>query len=166
MDIHLRPIEIKDITLLYEIENDRSLWKYSNRSQPYSKALLLDYISNAHQDIFQARQLRFAIANSMDVAVGFIDLFEFEPLHHRAGVGIVIQKNQRGKGYAKKALEMLEIYVRSHLELHQLYAGIAIENHGSIALFEGCGFEQTGVKKSWNFYNKSYHDELFYQKIL
>ena len=35
-DVTLRAIEPEDIELLFELENDTDLWKYSNRSQPLS----------------------------------------------------------------------------------------------------------------------------------
>ena len=70
MSIRLRALEISDVDRLYSVENDSSLWKYSNRTHPYSKATLMDYIAQAHQDIYQAGQLRLAIANAQDEAVG------------------------------------------------------------------------------------------------
>ena len=53
--------------------------------QPYSKDLLQNYVANSDKDIFEARQIKFS-STIEDIAVGFIDLFDFEPLHHRAGV--------------------------------------------------------------------------------
>ncbi len=166
MSIRLRALEISDIDRLYSVENDSSLWKYSNRTHPDSKATLMDYIAQAHQDIYQAGQLRLAIANAQDEAVGFVDLFDFEPLHRRAGIGLVVCQEERNKGYATTALQLLMTYSIEHLSMHQLYAGIAAENKESIRLFEVCGFEKTGYKKQWNFYEAAYHDEYFYQKIL
>ena len=43
-NITLRALEPSDIDFLFDIENDTNLWKYSNRSTPYSKHLLLDHI--------------------------------------------------------------------------------------------------------------------------
>ena len=80
--VSLRALEPKDVDLLFDLENDVSLWKYSNRSQPYSRDLLQKYIANAHKDIFEIRQIKFTIIIDNDIAVGFIDLFDFEPLHH------------------------------------------------------------------------------------
>ena len=47
--VSLRAIEPVDIELLFDLENDVELWKYSNRSQPYSRDLLQNYIANAHK---------------------------------------------------------------------------------------------------------------------
>ena len=42
----LRALEPNDLDLLYDIENDKSLWKYSNTSSPFSKHSLKKFIEN------------------------------------------------------------------------------------------------------------------------
>lgn len=164
--VSLRAIEPVDIELLFDLENDVELWKYSNRSQPYSRDLLQNYIANAHKDIFEIRQIKFTIIAQDDTAVGFIDLFDYEPLHHRAGVGLVLRQQDQNKGYGKAALQLIAVYAQKHLQLHQLYANIAEENRISIQLFEGQGYTFAGKKKDWNFYEGQYHDESIYQKMI
>ena len=164
--ISLRALEPRDIELLFDLENDVELWKYSNRNQPYSKDLLQNYIANSHKDIFETRQIKFTISTMEDIAVGFIDLFDFEPLHHRAGVGLVIRKLDHRKGYGAAALDLIGNYARKYLQLHQLYANIAVENKISIQLFENKGYCFVGIKKDWNFYEGEFHDESIYQKLI
>ncbi len=164
--LSLRAIEPKDIDLLFYLENDVELWKYSNRLQPYSKDLLQKYIANAHKDIFEIRQIKLTISAQDGTSVGFIDLFDYEPLHHRAGVGLVVRKQDQSKGYGAAALELIGVYAQKHLQLHQLYANIAEENQISIQLFEGQGYIFSGKKRDWNFYEGQYHDEIIYQKMI
>ena len=164
--LSLRAIESEDIDLLFDLENDLDLWKYSNRSQPYSRDLLQKYIANAHKDIFEVRQIKFAICTLDGIAVGFIDLFDYEPLHHRAGVGLVLREQDQNKGYGKSSLELIALYAQKYLQLHQLYANSARENQMSIQLFEGQGYTFVGIKKDWNFYEGQYHAENIYQKMI
>ena len=164
--ISLRAIEPSDIDFLFAIENDVSLWKYSNRSSPYSKNLLIDYIINSGRDIFETKQLKFTIVNKNNVPVGFIDLFDFDPLNHRAGVGIVITTEERSQGYGAAALASIEFFAKNQLQLHQLYADIAVENKTSIELFEKQKYVLIGTKKDWNFYEGKFHDEFNYQKLI
>ncbi len=89
--LFLRALEPKDLDLLFEIENEDEFWKYANRTEPYSKDLLNSYIKQQHQDIFEVKQKRFVLSDGSSSALGFVDLFDFEPLHRRAGVGIVIR---------------------------------------------------------------------------
>ncbi len=164
-DISLRALEPSDIKILLEIENNTSYWKYSNRTEPYSLDLLEKYVDQQVQDIFQARQKKFVITNLKKATVGFIDLFEFEPIHRRAGVGIIINENDHGKGFGRYAIKLLGNYAKQHLNINCLFANIAIENEISILAFEACGYKKVGLKKAWNFYQDKFHDEYLYQKL-
>ncbi|MDB9823747.1 GNAT family N-acetyltransferase [Flavobacteriaceae bacterium] len=163
--LHLRSLVTTDIDFLFAIENNRSLWHLSNTVIPYSRAVLEKYIANAHQDIFSVKQQRFVLTNTAQTPLGLVDLYDFDAIHKRAGVGIVVQAKNRGKGWAKKALNLVEEIAFNQLKLHQLYAGVGEDNVASLALFEALGYERTAVKKEWNFYHNRYHDEVVFQKI-
>mgnify|MGYP003303429864 FL=1 len=164
--VSIRALEPVDLDFLFDTENDTKLWKYSNRFHPYSKSLLNSYIANADKDIFETRQIKFTITNKQKHAIGFIELFDFEPLHHRAAIGLTISASNRGRGYGNASLELIETYAKESLPLHQLYAAIAAENQYSIQLFESQKFFLVGKKKDWNFYDLQFHEELIYQKIV
>ena len=165
--IYLRALEPNDLEFVYAMENDQSIWEVSNTNTPYSRFLVKQYLENAQQDIYEAKQLRLAICQDEDFpAVGLIDLFDFDPKNNRAGIGIVIQAvENRNKSVGTEAVELLIRYAFHHLNLHQLYANISVENAASIALFTKFGFQSIGVKKDWNLINGAYHDEAIYQLI-
>ncbi|MDR2041647.1 MAG: GNAT family N-acetyltransferase, partial [Tannerella sp.] len=56
--VRLRAMEPEDLDFLYRWENDTRLWRYGNTMAPYSRFSLKAYLSDAHLDIFHARQLR------------------------------------------------------------------------------------------------------------
>jgi diamine N-acetyltransferase len=98
--------------------------------------------------------------------IGTIDLFDFDPAHKRAGIGILIaDKENRGKGYASEALDILIGYSFTSLQLHQLYCNITTDNTESIRLFTGKGFQLVGVKKDWLLFHNCTKDEAMYQLI-
>ncbi|NNT72047.1 GNAT family N-acetyltransferase [Flavobacterium sp. IMCC34852] len=165
--IYLRALEPEDLEFIYHIENDESIWEVSNTQTPYSKFLIRQYLENAHQDIYEAKQLRLAICkNETTEAIGLIDLFDFDPKNKRAGVGIIIQnETDRKSGFGKEALGLVINYAFQQLQLHQLFANIGTENTASIALFTTFGFEKIGVKKDWNFANNRFQDEALFQLI-
>ncbi|GAA4274627.1 GNAT family protein [Aquimarina gracilis] len=165
-NIFLRALEPEDLDFVYVIENDEQIWEMSSTQTPYSRFLIKQYLENAHQDIYEIKQLRLVICTYDDASIGLIDLFDYNPTHNRAGVGIIIaEKEQRGKGYGAEALELITKYGFTHLRLHQLYANISEDNTTSIKLFENCGFSKVGIKKEWNLINNSYKDELLYQRL-
>ena len=98
---------------------------------------------------YEAKQLRLAICKvETKKAIGLIDLFDFDPKNHRAGIGIVIQHEiDRGKGVGKEALNLLVDYAFNQLNLHQLYANIGVNNDISLKLFTTFGFQKIGIKK-------------------
>jgi diamine N-acetyltransferase len=165
--VYLRALEPDDLEFIYHIENDESIWEVSNTQTPYSKFLIRQYLENAHQDIYEAKQLRLAICiNGSNTAIGLIDLFDFDPKNQRAGVGIVIQNEaNRNNGFGKEALSLLIDYAFAHLQLHQLFANIGSENTASSSLFSTFGFQKIGVKKDWMLFNNQFHDEDLYQLI-
>ena len=166
-NIYIRALEPNDLEFVYAIENDQSIWEVSNTHTPYSRFLVKQYLENAHQDIYEAKQLRLAICQDQDFpALGLIDLFDFDPKNNRAGVGIVIQNNEnRKQNIGSEALALLIEYAFFNLNLHQLYANIGAENEASKALFTKFGFEMIGVKKDWTFVNGKYKDEAIFQLI-
>ncbi|MGV3460177.1 MAG: GNAT family N-acetyltransferase [Flavobacterium sp.] len=165
--VYLRALEPEDLEFIYSIENHEPVWEVSNTQTPYSRFLIRQYLENAHQDIYEAKQLRLAICkNDTKEAIGLIDLFDFDPANHRAGVGIVIKDDaERNKGIGKEALGLLINYAFTHLRLHQLYANIGADNAASVRLFTNFGFVETGVKKDWNRTATGYADEALYQLL-
>ncbi len=165
--IYLRALEPEDLEFIYAIENNELVWEVSNTETPYSRFLIRQYLDNAHQDIYEAKQLRLAIClNYSQEAIGLIDLFDFDPKNNRAGVGILINDAQnRNKGIGSEALALIIDYSFEQLQLHQLYANIGTDNEISIQLFTKFGFQKIGIKKDWIKVNNRYKDELLFQLI-
>jgi diamine N-acetyltransferase len=164
-NIQLRALEDTDLEFLYALENDTDVWEVSATQTPFSKYVLKQYLDNAHRDIYEVKQLRLIIETlDKNHIVGCIDLFEFNPQHHRVGVGLVIfNKDERGKGYGSESLKLIVEYAFTHLQVHQLFANITADNSASITLFENQLFEKSGLKKEWIFSKGNYKDELIYQ---
>lgn len=166
-DIHLRALEPEDIGFLYRWENDPEVWRVSQTSAPYSKYVLRRYIETSHLDIYETKQQRFVVVHSQtNIPIGAIDLFDFDPFNLRAGVGILIyDKEDRCKGYATQALELLIKYSFEVLGLHQLYCHIPVDNTPSYELFSKRGFMQAGIRKEWIRTAEGWQDELTLQLI-
>jgi len=163
--IFLRTIEPLDIDQLLKWENDPKNWRVSGTTVPFSRHLMEQYIQSA-QDIFIVGQLRFMVCLLNGKTAGAADLFEFEPTHLRAGVGILIDEPFRKQGLAAEALSLLEIYCTEHLRLKNLWCNILENNIGSATLFEKCGYQLVGVKKRWFNDGNKWLDEKLYQKEL
>lgn len=166
-DIKLRALEPEDLELLYNWENNLSYWVVSNTVSPFSKYTLKRYVENSHKSIYETGQLRLMIDHIEDkVSIGTIDIFDFDPFHMRAGLGILIaNEDYRRKGYATMALTCLIDYCFKTLQLHQLYCSILSTNYESIELFRKIGFEPAGIKKDWIKTSDGYLDEHMFQYV-
>jgi len=164
--LYLRALEPEDLDFIYQIENDETIWEISATQTPYSRFLIKQYLENAHQDIYEAKQLRLVMVSNKKENIGLIDLFEFDPKNKRVGVGLLIAERKfRHKGYGKEALQLVCTYAFKHLQVHQLFANIGEDNEASIKLFESVGFQRAGIKKDWTFVDGEFKNELLYQKI-
>ncbi|MFL0354455.1 GNAT family N-acetyltransferase [Xanthomarina sp. GH4-25] len=164
--IYLRALEPEDLEFIHAIENDESIWELSGTETPYSKFLIKQYLENSHKDIYEVKQLRLVISNYSNIALGMIDLFDFDFKNRKAGVGILIKETkERQKGIGNEALGLLIDYCKSHLNLHQLYCNISEENDASLKLFSKHGFQIIGLKKDWNYVDGSYKNEYLLQHI-
>ena len=163
--IKLRAPEPEDLDVFYQWENDASLWSRSSKLTPYSRYELRQFILSSN-DIYETKQLRFVIELKQDVkAIGMIDLYDFEPYHKRAAVGIFIQAEYQNKGLAGEALSLLCGYSFSFLKLHQLYAFIPVVNEPSRRLFLRAGFREKGILHDWLQTVDGYEDVLIVSLI-
>lgn len=163
--ISLRALEPEDLGLLYRWENDTAQWGTGNTLAPYSKYALREYIAQAHLGIYEQKQLRLMVELAQTKeGVGAIDIYDFEPHHRRAAIGIIIDRHHRQKGYAQRALELVSNYAFTLLKLHQLYAHVTVDNEPSRRLFAHCGFVVTGTLVDWVATNEGYNDLLVMQR--
>lgn len=164
--IALRAPEPEDLEIFYRWENDTELWKYGATVAPYSRYLLKRYLASAEHDIYRTDQLRLMIDYlPAGATAGVIDLYDFEPRHGRAGVGILIDREFRRQGIAAAALGLLADYAFSFLHIHQLFAYIPVSNLSSLELFRKNGFRDAGVLKEWLHADDGYADVRILQRI-
>ncbi|MDM8158778.1 GNAT family N-acetyltransferase [Labilibaculum sp. K2S] len=165
--IRLRALEPTDLKLLYKWENDSTIWEVSHTLKPFSIFILKQYLESSHLDIFETKQLRLVIELiETNTPIGLIDLFDFDPFHQRAGIGILINETEnKNKGFASEALQILCNYAFSTLQVHQLYCNITASNEVSLRLFTKQGFEIIGNKKDWIRSKNGWIDEYSLQKI-
>ena len=151
--IYLRGIDIDDLSFLTITENNPDNWKVSGTLIPFSNSSLKDYILS-DRDLPTDKQVRYIICiNENNKPIGAVDLFDYDPVHRKAGVVILILNDERKKGFASEALKIIIDYAFNFLNLHQLWANIHQQNSESIRLFKKNGFELSVLKKDWNIFN-------------
>ena len=163
-DLSLRIAEPSDAALIYGWENDRTLWRVSETSAPTSLFQIEQFLLS-NNDWIANRQLRLMIeVEGASQPVGSVDLFDYDPLHQRIGLGILVTAPYRRKGYATRAIQLTLDYLFHDLMVHQVYCLVGEENAPSQKLFERLGFQWGGTRKDWIKTPEGYFDVRFYQK--
>lgn len=165
--VYLRPVEPSDATLLMLWENDPENWKVTDTEVPFSLHGIMQLIEQ-QQHIRSTGQLRFMIClNESNDAIGTIDLYDADFKNQRAAIGVLIGKlDERGKGYAREALDLVIEYAAKILNFKNVYCSVQENNVKSLNLFESAGFTVTGRRKEWFKSNDKWLDEISFQLCL
>ena len=163
--ISLRVAEPEDALQIYAWENDRSLWRVSETSCPVSRFQIEQFLLG-NSDLITNRQLRLMInLDGAERPIGSIDLFDYDPINSRVGIGVLIEKEYRGKGYATKAINLCVDYLFHDVMVHQIHCLIDVLNTESQHIFQKLGFQECGRRKDWIKTPEGYVDVIGYQKI-
>lgn len=163
--ITLRPAEPEDAEQIYQWENDRDHWRVSGTHTPYSRFQIEQFLLGDN-DLQAQKQLRLMIdLTGSGATVGCIDIFDYDAINQRAGLGILIDKAFCQQGYAKAALTLCIEYLFKDVMLHQVHCCIDETNTESQQLFVGQGFELCGRRKDWIKTDDGWIDVLEYQLI-
>lgn len=164
-NLSLRMAEPEDGELIYQWENDRGVWRVSETSTPVSR-FQIDQFLIANTDLASSRQLRLMIEHeNSEKPVGCIDLFEYDPINSRIGIGVLIDAEHRGNGYASTAISSCLDYLFNNLMVHQVFCLIDETNAESLHLFQKLGFLCYGRRKDWIKTPEGYLDAMFHQLI-
>ena len=162
----LRAPEPEDLDVLFNMENDSSIWMVSGNAVPYSRYQIKKYIQQSQHDFYTDRQIRFMIEREADnVVMGTVDLTDIDPYNGRAEVGIALLSEYRGQGIASAALKIVLGYAKRVLRLRQLFCLVPADNETSVKLFASNGFGESGRLQQWLVHEESYSDVLILQKF-
>jgi diamine N-acetyltransferase len=163
--ITLRCAEPEDAELIYRWENDRDIWRVSGTHVPFTRFQIEQFLLG-NNDLFSNKQLRLMIdLNETGESIGCIDIFDYDSINLRAGIGILIDNAFRQQGFAKAALASCVEYLFHDLLLHQVYCSIDETNTESQKLFLGQGFTLCGRRKDWIRTKPRFLDIFEYQLI-
>ncbi|MCK8141469.1 GNAT family N-acetyltransferase [Flavobacterium sp. I-SCBP12n] len=148
--LSFRKAEIEDLELYFDWANDNVVREQSFNSNKIS----LD----KHKQWFESKLIDenctfFLFENNKKEAVGQIRIQKEN--QNQALIGISIDKNHRGNGYAKKMLEMATDSFCNTNPDFLINAYIKESNLGSKRAFENAGFEFIGIIDYDNF--RSFH---------
>lgn len=140
--ILLRTVNYEDVEPLLAWENDVENWEVSSTTEAFKREEIEFFVASK-QTLIKDGQERYMICLENEKnAIGCVDLFDYNPVLKKAGIGILIGEKQfRNKGYARQAICLLAQHLFSSTNVCTIYAEITENNKSSVALFESCSFK-------------------------
>lgn len=163
--VGLRSLQKSDIDWLYTVENDSEWWHLSQTTLPHTHQSLEQLIADAAFGLYANKQHRFVVVRlDNNEPIGFWDVFDYDPLAQRAGLGVqIFGNNNMRKGFAADAFGALKKHLFLNLRLNQVYVQVHTNNQNALELFKKLGFEIAGLLKQWTYWNGDYQDVYILQ---
>jgi [ribosomal protein S5]-alanine N-acetyltransferase len=152
----LAPLGVDDVTDEYaNWFNDLETSLYLGSKFGQTRATVRQYV----EGIKPPNLLCKILAKENARHIGNIALQEFNPVHRRMELGIVIGVSEaRGRGIGREACSLLIDYAFNHLNLHKITAGTVDDNVAMKKVFLDLGFTIEGTLIEHWFVNGRYHD--------
>ena len=160
----LRALETSDLDWLYSIENNSDWWHLGISKEPWSKDVLLKYIHSQPGSLVRDGQLRL-ILEVEGSPLGALDIYDYDPIARKGGLGIVMNQEAQGKGLAKMAMGSFIKHLLQTIGLNMVYAVTPVTNEASIALFESLHFKNSGTLRHWVLQKGQFQDAYLFQLV-
>jgi RimJ/RimL family protein N-acetyltransferase len=135
--VNLVPFEEDHIMIVREWINNEDITSCMGRRFPVSKRDQIKWYDNISQD---KTKKKLIIVDGKDREVGMVSIFNIDHKNQKTEIGVFINKEDQGNGYAKESLKMLVSFVFDELNMHKIYAHINSLNISSLQLFKKIGF--------------------------
>jgi RimJ/RimL family protein N-acetyltransferase len=157
--IHLCPLTLEDLPILFNWINDREQVLFNAPYKPVHW--------QHHQKWFETVQQRkdmiiFGIrAQQTDKLIGTCQLHSIHPVHRTAELQIRIgEVAERGHGYGTEAIRKLLNFSFKDLNLHRVYLHVFVSNEAAIRAYSKAGFSREGVLRQHTYIDGEYLDVI------
>ncbi|WP_077303377.1 GNAT family N-acetyltransferase [Virgibacillus pantothenticus] len=157
--IYLRPIEEKDIPMLYASLWDREARRLTGTQTIFSLKGVEQFIISAATD--QSRMDLLICLQENDLCIGDIAMTDINYQNRNASVRIALfNKAYWGNGYGTEAMEQLITHGFEQLNLHRIELEVFDFNTRAKKSYEKLGFKQEGIRREVLFYDGEYHNAI------
>lgn len=159
--IYLREITREDMPIINGYRKDYELvkelgapFRYVNPDTDYS--WYDNYLKNRSSNV------RCAICLEKNgQVIGTVYLLDIHWIYRRASLGIMIgDKQHQGKGYGKKAMELILNHAFRDLNLNRIEIKVVESNTSAIGFYEKLGFEEEGRLREAVYRDGTYQDQI------
>jgi RimJ/RimL family protein N-acetyltransferase len=116
-----------------------------------------------HADFASTKgRIMFTIENEKGNNIGSINLNRIDERNGTFSIGIIIDKQYRGKGYGTSAMNILLKYAFFERRLHKFNDCVLEGNEGSVKMMEKLGCIQEGVRRQVVYMDGQYVDLILF----
>lgn len=151
---------LDDKALFEQYESDRSPNFYSEGHQ--HTILQVEYGL-----ALKMQQIRFYVflKEQPEQIIGTVCLYHISNTYSHAELGYKFSSKFHHNGYASEAVEKLLDIAFTELNIHRVTAHVQGDNHPSIRLLTGLGFEKEGICRDFLYLHGKWEDHLQYSLI-
>ncbi len=165
--VYLRPLEENDaketLILRYDLEAISNLLGYIF---PINIDKEKEWIRSLYSIGFREK-IYFAICSKINNNfLGYLSLQNINYINKTGEFGIILKKEERGKGFAKEAMELFFNYLQNILGIRKISLRVLEDNVSAIKLYEKMGFFYEGKLIKQIYINNSFKDLLIMGKFL
>ena len=160
----LRPIQLADSDLIFNYRSNSVANQYQGWI-PKTIDDVHDFITNltSPEINLPGSWFQLVIIKKDDLKlIGDIGVHFFDSDGYQVELGITLDENHQGKGFASEALTEVINFLFDHLNKHRITASIDPRNRKSIQFFERLGFRKEAHFKQSVFMNDEWVDDLIY----
>ncbi|WP_274648772.1 GNAT family N-acetyltransferase [Paenibacillus humicola] len=111
---------------------------------------------------FSTNRIMFTIENLKNENVGGINLNSIDERNGTFSIGIQIDRDQRGKGYGTRSVNILLKYAFFERRLNKFNNSVLEGNEASIAILRKVGCFQEGVRRKVFYTDGKYYDSILF----
>lgn len=165
-NLFIRKFEIDDVEDYYLFASDPEVTKFLRWGPHESKDVTLEYVKELLSRYIEGEDASWGIElNKTGSIIGLIHVMDFNSIHRKASIGIVLARKFWSSGYAKEALQIVLHHCFDKYNLNRIEAFCVIENQRAIDLAEKLGMKYEGILRQSSYQKGELKDFIVYSML-
>jgi RimJ/RimL family protein N-acetyltransferase len=150
-EISLEPLTQAHVPQVLGLTEDPDVVRFTRVPAGADETFARDWIGRYERGWSDGSRVGFAIRSSEGSFLGFAAVVDLDLEHREGEIGYMVVPAARGRGVARRALELLTRWGFGELGLLRLELRIDVENSASALVAERSGYQRDGVLRNVHF---------------